>query len=264
MSEILGSEAAGMRFLGRWLRGALFPRLRVGPASNDPLVLVTGANKSHARSLVQLLTSVRAFEPDLFVVVYDLGLTRSQRRLARRAFPCRLETFDFARYPPHLNIKVSRGQYAWKPTIVDEVARKYGGWVCWMDAGNVLISDLSSLRSHVREHGFYSPSSDKTVADWTHPGMLSWFGLGSDWDGLGKQNLNGACVCFDTRNAGAAALLSEWARLALVEECIAPPGSSRKNHRQDQALLSVLAHRSGRSDVPAEENLGFRTHADIG
>jgi hypothetical protein len=94
--------------------------------------------------------------------------------------------------------------------------------------------------------------------------MLSWLGLDAAWDGLTKRSVNGACVCFDTSEPRARALLAEWARLALIEACIAPPGSSRKNHRQDQALLGVLVHRSGIRQVPAPEMLGFRTHADIG
>ena len=39
------------------------------------------------------------------------------------------------------------------------------------------------------------------------------------------------------------ALLREWRRCALIKDCIAPPGSNRRNHRQDQALLSILIHR---------------------
>jgi hypothetical protein len=31
----------------------------------------------------------------------------------------------------------------------------------------------------------------------------------------------------------------------MEKACIAPPGSSRGNHRQDQALLSYLVHKAG-------------------
>ena len=40
-------------------------------------------------------------------------------------------------------------------------------------------------------------------------------------------------------------LVEPWVRCARVEACIAPPGSNRRNHRQDQAALTVLAHQAG-------------------
>jgi hypothetical protein len=228
------------------------------------LVLVTGADRTHAKSLLQLLRSVRRYEPGLQVIAYDLGLKSWQRWKAYVNVPGTLPTFQYGQYPPHLNIRVNKGQYAWKPVIINEVAAEHGGVVCWMDAGNVLTSDLSALRAYVGAHGFYAPHSSGTVADWTHPGMLSWLGVPSDWEGLTKRNLSAACVAFDTRDARVMAVIAEWGRLALIEECIAPPGSSRANHRQDQALLTVLAYRAGIMAAPAKQRLGFRIHADIG
>jgi hypothetical protein len=235
------------------------PPKEVDPAS---FVLVTGASRNHGKSLVQLLESISRYEPGLNVIVYDLGLRWGQRSKVRRAFPAELRTFRYRRYPPHVNINVARGQYAWKPIIINEVAAASGGTVCWMDAGNVLTSGLSDLRAHVREHGFYSTRSSGTVADWTHPGMLTWLGISDDWQGLARGNLSAACVAFDTGNAAAMAVIAEWGRLALIEECIAPAGSDRLNHRQDQALLTVLAYRAGFA-APAEKALGFRIRADI-
>ena len=90
--------------------------------------------------------------------------------------------------------------------------------------------------------------------------MLAWLGVPEDWDGLSKRNLNGACVAFDTRNQEVMAVISEWGRCALIKDCIAPPGSSRANHRQDQALLTVLAYRSGLITTTTKNRFGFRIH----
>ena len=49
----------------------------------------------------------------------------------------------------------------------------------------------------------------------------------------------------------------------MVKDCIAPPGSSRKNHRQDQAVLSYLVHKAGYPfATDAHEEIGVRCKCD--
>lgn len=56
---------------------------------------------------------------------------------------------------------------------------------------------------------------------------------------------NGAMVGFSNRNQAALDMLQAWADCSMVRQCIAPLGSSRENHRQDQAVLTLLAHTLG-------------------
>ena len=39
--------------------------------------------------------------------------------------------------------------------------------------------------------------------------------------------------------------LEEWAQLSLNQDIIAPKNSSRKNHRQDQSILTMLIYKNG-------------------
>ena len=159
-------------------------------------------------------------------------------------------------------MKVKAGEYAWKPTIVWQALCETQGPVCWMDAGNVLSDDLSRLRDSLSQNGFYSPHSPGTVPDWTHPKMLEFFGLDGRW-GEGRANLNGACVVFDPRFERARGLARKWYEGALIKGCIAPEGSDRSNHRQDQALLSVLAHLEGLADIGDHAYIGFSIQQDL-
>ena len=131
-----------------------------------------------------------------------------------------------------------------------------------MDAGNVVVGRLDRIRWAMRRTGFYSPGSKGSLTDWTHSATFLYFGLRPDW-GLDKSNLNGACIAFDTSREAGRLLAAEWARLALIREAIAPEGSDRTNHRQDQALLSVLAHRAGLVQGMPSRYLGFKIHRDI-
>ena len=52
---------------------------------------------------------------------------------------------------------------------------------------------------------------------------------------------NGAFIGLHTGSETARALLREWRACSLDLECIAPGNSTRRDHRQDQAALTVLA-----------------------
>lgn len=226
------------------------------------LTLVTASDTSHARSLMNFLASAKEHEPKTRLIVYDLGLTPQERRNIDTRFNYEVRNFDFSRYPPFFNIKVAAGEYAWKPTIVREVSKEATGILCWMDAGNIIKEPLHRLRRESRRFGYYSPHSSGSIQEWTHQGMLSYFGLPADWQAT-SSNLNGACIAFDIKSSIGADLIALWAEYALIKDCIAPAGSSRANHRQDQALFTVLAYRAGRSPKASTKYLGYAIHQDV-
>ena len=228
--------------------------------SSAPLTLVTGADESHALPLRRFLRSVLEHEPGTETIVYDLGLKQKDRALISRHF--NLRTFDFAAHPDHCDIKVNAGQYAWKPAILHQVAsERSGNLVCWMDAGNIITEPLKELRWALALNGFYSPIGFWYFGDWVHPGMLRYFGLPTDWRHF-KWTLAACVVAVDTRCPKAVELISQWALHAGVRDCIAPVGSDRSNHRQDQALISLLAYRNGFVPSFPPSQLGFVAHQD--
>lgn len=229
---------------------------------NDNLAIVTGADSSHYKSLCQFLLSLFMHEPNIKAIVFDLGLIESERQYLKDAFPtAELRLFDYTRYPDYFNIKVNAGEYAWKPVILCNVLNEFKRCVCWMDAGNVVTNPLSWLRRITETAGMYSPRSSGLVSDWTHPKTLKFLNASNNL--LHKYNLNGACIAVCYQNHKARDLVNQWKQCALIRECIAPSGSSRKNHRQDQAVLSVIAHQSGIAKNMPTRLYGFKIHQDI-
>ena len=143
---------------------------------SQDLTIVTGSDASHAKSLLNLLKSIKKYEANCKPFVYDLGLTEEQRDRILSTFDCTLRTFEFDKYPSHVNIKVNAGQYAWKPIIIEEVARESTGVICWMDAGNILTGSLNRLYRETHRRG-YSPYSSGRLPEWTHTGMLDYLTL---------------------------------------------------------------------------------------
>jgi len=196
------------------------------------LCVVTGADSSHFGPLRNLLMSLELFEPSTRVVVWDLGLTDEERAALEGR---ELRRFNFEAYPPH--VAMAARSYAWKPIAVAEVLHELGGGVLWLDAGDLIHARLHRVRSLLAAEGFWSPASSGTIYRWTHPQTLAALGAGPEL--LDRRNRNGAIVGVTLR---AAALVDAWRAAALDPNVITPPGSSRDNHRQDQAVLSVLAY----------------------
>jgi hypothetical protein len=204
------------------------------------LHIVTGADFTHAIALRNLLSSIKKFEPDIKVTVWDLGLNRDQRSSLSLEFSSfTFRDFNFALHPEHVDIRKDAGQYAWKPIAISLSKDIKFPLTLWLDAGDLVIAPLKLVRRILLKKRFFSPFSSGTIADWTHEKTLSFLGA-SELIG-GGPNCNGAVVGFDLRDFHASRLLTKWTDCAMNIDCIAPEGSSRLNHRQDQAVLSVLA-----------------------
>lgn len=241
--------------------------LRPGAATR-PLHIVTGADASHFRSLHNLLASIQTWEPEATVTIWDLGLTPKEVAAARDRFPSYgVTTFPYGDYPEYFDIRTQRGQYAWKPVIIEKefLMAPKGVVLVWLDAGDIVERRLKWLRRFTTRIGFFSPYSSGRIRRWTHQGSLDYLAVDTKW--LGARNLSAAIVALDTTSPAAKELTEEWSRCAQIRECIAPEGSDRTNHRQDQAVLAVLAYKAGMA--PAGEfrrvthGLGIGTHRDV-
>ncbi|KAG0239329.1 hypothetical protein BGW41_007814 [Actinomortierella wolfii] len=113
--------------------------------------------------------------------------------------------------------------------------------VLWADSGDRFSPEFFRwLPSHVRRHGLWTPRSADTMARWTHPGLPEFYHK-SISQFANETNCNGAVMAFDVRNSTVRdGILKEWIKCSKKRECIAPDGSSRENHRQDQSVLTFL------------------------
>lgn len=231
-----------------------------------PLTIITAADTSHYKSLINLLSSISKYEKSVEVSVWDLGFTSEELASINKYFPnYKISKFEFAKYPEHFNLQIRAGEYAWKPAIIFEESKKSLGLILWLDAGDLITKKLYWIRKFIEFSGFYSPYSSGSIIDWTHPEMLKKFRItGSE---LFKRNLNGAIVGFDVSQNKSKELLKAWFDCALDKNCIAPIGSSRDNHRQDQAALTCLSYAYGLApkglSAVNRKSLGIIQHQDV-
>jgi hypothetical protein len=236
------------------------------------LIIVTAASSNHFGALRQMLRSLRQLEAR--VECYDIGLTAEEARALPRWDGCVHHRFDYAAYPAHLDVAVSAGEYAWKPVIVADViehARAAGdpSDVLWADAG-CFFHALRPMADRIRKSGgLWVRASAGVMREWTHPLMFEYLGVDPHEYGP-RRNADATLVGFAVGSAPAPVreavyreIVRPWRTCALARDCIAPAGSSRKNHRQDQAVLSYLVHRAGYAFAhDSRRELGVRTKCD--
>ena len=234
--------------------------------NKQPLTIVTAADTSHYESLINLLKSIKLIEPNLNVSIWDLGFTDIELGNLKSNFPeFKINRFEFENYPSHFNLRINAGEYAWKPAIINQEFDRTSGLLLWLDAGDLIFKELFWIRKFIAATGFYSPYSAGYVSQWTHPAMLQKFKISGTT--RYKRNLNGAIVGFDTNNAAAKKLILAWFQCAMDKDCIAPIGSGRGNHRQDQAALTCLAYANNIAPrgmfAVNRKYLGIKQHQDI-
>lgn len=223
--------------------------------------IATGASENHARSLIQFLHSIPA-QNHSHTYMWDLGLSKDTLEQIRSTFPtAQIRRFPFEDYPAYFDIQRNAGEYAWKPVLLWLTAQEIQeGVLLWCDAGNRFVGSLEPLETTIQHQGIYSPISAGTIEKWTHPLCLAYLEVKRGM--LGMPPRNGAIVGFDLNQGRAWNVLEEWCELAQIKECIAPPGSDRSNHRQDQAVFSILYYRYTQGTLLENNYISLQIHQD--
>ncbi|ORY97708.1 hypothetical protein BCR43DRAFT_249731 [Syncephalastrum racemosum] len=239
-----------------------------------PFTIVTAASGNHFCALESMLYTLREtrqyVKEEEFprIVVYDLGITPKHKAVLDNLYALQyfdeLVQFEFDKYPTFWDITVERGQYAWKTGIVKEVQEKIGGIIVWLDTGDVPNPMfLKMIPNYIRQHGFWSPRSTGFIGSkFNHLGMFKYFHARRK-DYAHFENCNGAALGFDADNKQIVdQLITPWYDCGMNKRCIAPKGSSRQNHRQDQSAITFLAIRAGFQCVEYPEFHGLTIHQD--
>jgi len=205
--------------------------------------IITGASSNHIKPLSAMLTKFwseySGYADHFPVIIYDFGMSPEEVLQLQRMHPWvhEIRRFGYNHHDSFVNITLNAGEYAWKPIAVQEATRMFPK-VLWVDSGTRLNGkSLFVVMKHLETDGVFSTYSDGTIEKWVHPGTIKYL----KYDGsTTKRMVNGAIVGFDSRKSKPKRILNLWVKCARKRDCIAPPGSSRANHRQDQSVLTVL------------------------
>lgn len=224
------------------------------------MLLLTGASQNHSKSLVALLESVKKHEPTLSVRVYDLGLGKDRDIVEQVGYP--IAVFPYDRYPDYVDITKNAGEYAWKPIIISTVLEQEKTDILWLDGGCLLKEPLKRPREEIASTGIWSPISQGDIEYWTYPSVLHEMAVTSKVRRM--HNRSGCIVGVSYKSLEARRIIHQWGQKSRIPKFICPKGSSRKNHRQDQSVLSILMAQSVSRGHPESNrtNCGILIHQD--
>lgn len=212
---------------------------------NHELIILTGCDFTFYDSFVQLIKSIRQYEKSIKIIFYDLGLSDIQATELKNNYPLiEYKKFNFKKYPSFFSQRDSfnkLGSYAWKSAIILQEIKSNKSNLIWLDTGNIITKNLNNVRIVLNFSGFLSPLSNGTIEQWTHNKTLEYMSVSNKI--LNKRNLTGGIIGVNPNDEKSLNLIEEWQYFSAIEECISPLGSSRKNHRQDQSLLSILFYK---------------------
>lgn len=208
------------------------------------MILVTGADRTDAASLAELLESVHRHEPGLRPIVYDLGMLPEQRAKTELLPEAEFRAFGDAQESGHSDARLNTGIDVWKPGIIWSVLESSTEVVLWIDPGYVVTESLGELESRVLSNGFYSPRPIGGVLVGTDPGLIGALGLESGW-AEDQVTLSLGLMGFDPLNPRARRLSRDWATHQLRSG--SGGGKPRADHedRRQQVMLSILAWQQG-------------------
>ncbi len=212
------------------------------PYDNN-IIFITAAEKNYFNQLKSLLNSYYKYLNNK-LIVYDIGLDKKQIKYLKDNYQnLDLRKFEFNQYPKFIGeyFDDKLGNYAWKPIIVNEVMNQSKSKVVWLDAGNLITKKIIFLKIALTANGIIVPTSSNTIKDWTHPKTIEYIGINKKY--LNKNNFASGLVGFDYNSKNARIISELWSKFSQIQECISPVGSSRLNHRQDQAVLTVLLYK---------------------
>lgn len=235
--------------------------------ANSPLLFVTGSSSNHVFANINCMYSIVAADANASIVFINFGLSGHELRVLKKHFSLihslhvslnssaqiYYRVFNFNNFPNWISINnYYVGGYAWKVISYMDVLREVHGPLLWTDAGSVLNGTMTQEMSYMHDYGVYSPYSSGDIATWVHNASISFLQTHHMINSVDPFALmcTGGYLFIDGSNATIMKrVFGPLFECAFTKKCISPDLTNRNNHRQDQAILTMLLHSSRSREI---------------
>lgn len=220
-------------------------------------VIITGSSSLYFPRIKNLLGSIMTHASATTAVVYDLGLTDAQiDEITSWGFKVERLGVSSSGLHGRAGEGWDKSSYAFKPQVILHAVSKYG-CVLWLDSSFEIHAPLTCVFDQILEDGLLlSVNSWLFPSVYAHRATLERFGVWHPSSEQSKQQekidqlpleiQSGIVGVSSTHQHIVDMIIKPWAECARQPECIAPEGSDKSNHRQDQTVLNAIVVSLGR------------------
>ena len=220
-------------------------------------VAVSAISDDHLDEAKDFIASVQTHMPKSPIIVYNLGLSKKNKKILSSYCDVQVRDFNFSKFPKH--VRFLRG-CAWKPLIINELYERLNGKVVmWADASCRVLHSITPLFPRLSTFPIISGIPDNHFfISTTHDGMMKYLKLNKtrkEYASIGNS-LQAGITIFWLNAILQERFLKFWVDCALHEECIAPKGAKLGKcnwekmkigkyacHRYDQAAYNAILTR---------------------
>jgi hypothetical protein len=138
------------------------------------------------------------------------------------------------------------GGYGWRVIAYIDMGLEWSNKFGWIDAGCLVYKhNLEYEKRIVEKEGFFASISCDTVSKWVYNSTIGFMMENKLISKCNKDDTvcSGGYAFYDPHNPRILnKLIIPFYQCCFTKKCISPYGSSRRNHRQDQAVLTLLIH----------------------
>ncbi len=216
-------------------------------------LIVSGCNDNYILTMIDFIEKYKENNLEFNnLIIYDYGLNENNLNKIinyKTLYGFEIVKFDYCNYPEHVNLDKYTGlqcNYAFKPiSIYNTCLENTNKKIIWMDCANRFNStSINDILNILQNQSIYSPICCKVASiesmELHHINTILHFKLKDDIHLIPQRNA--ALFGVDYSSVCGKNIVNEWYNCSLNKNIIAPEGSSRNNHRQDQSVLTMLMY----------------------
>lgn len=216
-------------------------------------LIVTGCNDSYIFTMIDFIEKYK--ENNLVfdnLIIYAYGLNESNLNKIikyKNLYGFKIVKFDYCNYPEHVDLDKYRGihcTYAFKAISIYNTCRENPKKnIIWMDSATRFnLTSINDILNILQNQSIYCPtccnSGSIESMELHYIDTIRHFKLENDIHLIPQRSSNLFGV--DYSSVCGKNIVNNWYNCSLNKNIIAPEGSSRNNHRQDQSVLTMLMY----------------------
>lgn len=230
-------------------------------------LLASGSSDNHFHLLLLFIYRIFISENNFCIIIWDLGISTNNLLLLeaakifieRKNFYLKVMKFNYSNFPKHFNININAGCYSWKPFVIWDTYTIYKKNLLWLDCGCYILGRLDYEYNVIKNKEIYTINATHSIKKFTHNSLLALLDVKEKY--YNKTMCSAGILGISYYSSKVEYIFNLWKACALIKNCIAPKGSYKGNHLQDQSVLSILLYQNNVS-FSNNKRLGFSLHFD--